>query len=297
MESNQPGMHLAAEIATQPENWIRASQLAANREMIPHGARVAVLGCGTSWFMAQAFASLRESSGAGETDAFAASAMPLERDYDLVVALTRSGTTTEVLETVSQLRGQVPIVGLLGDPNTPFLDLVDEAVVLDFADEQSVVQTRFATSALAFLRASLGEDIAPIAAQAERAVVVELDDALINAEQYSFLGQGWATAIAHEAALKMREGAQAWTESYPSLEYRHGPMSIAQPGRVTWHFGAIPENLERDVRATGARFEHADDDPMVDLIRVQRVTLHTALAKGLNPDEPRNLARSVILDS
>ena len=61
-----------AEIASQPGCWLRAADLApAVAGVLPaRGERVAVVGCGTSWFMAQAYAVLREASGDGETDAF-----------------------------------------------------------------------------------------------------------------------------------------------------------------------------------------------------------------------------------
>ena len=69
------------------------------------GERVAVAGCGTSWFMAQSYAAAREEAGQGETDAFAASEMPPGRRYDRVLVLSRSGTTTEILQLLDRLRG------------------------------------------------------------------------------------------------------------------------------------------------------------------------------------------------
>ncbi|MFD0663900.1 hypothetical protein [Thermocatellispora tengchongensis] len=63
-----------------------------------------MVGCGTSWFIAQAYAVLRERAGHGETDAFAASEAPVHRPYDRVLALTRSGTTTEVLDLLRRVR-------------------------------------------------------------------------------------------------------------------------------------------------------------------------------------------------
>src|ERR671913_49849 len=137
-------------------------------------------------------------------------------------------------------------------------------------DERSVVQTRFATTALAFLRASLGEDLGPAIADAGRAVAEELDPELVGAEQFTFLGREWTVGLAHEAALKMRESAQAWTESYPAMEYRHGPVSIAAPGRVVWHFGEAPAGLAREVAATGARFEAGLLDPMAGVVPAPR---------------------------
>ncbi len=290
--------HMSIELASQPETWAAAEGLRAEQALLPaRGARIAVVGCGTSWFIAQSYAWLRESGGHGETDAFAASEAFVDRGYDAVVALTRSGTTTEVLQLVERLSGRVPTVGVVGDTTSPLVDLVDDAVLLPFADEKSVVQTRFATTALALFRASLGEDLSGAIADAERAIAEELSPELTGAEQYTFLGRGWSVGLAHEAALKMREASQSWTESYPSMEYRHGPISIAAPGRVTWQFGEAPEGLAGDIAATGAHFEAGTLDPMAELVRAQRVSLARARAKGLDPDAPRNLTRSIILDA
>jgi fructoselysine-6-P-deglycase FrlB-like protein len=290
------GAHMAQELASQPQTWARAASLVDERSLLPaSGARVAVVGCGTSWFMAQSYAALRERSGHGVTDAYAASEAFIDRDYDAIVAITRSGTTTEVLELLEAARGRIRTVGIVGDPQTRLVELVDDVVTLSFADEQSVVQTRFATTALAFLRASLGESLDAAIADAQSAVDAELSEALIAADQYTYLGTGWSIGLAHEAALKMREASQSWTESYPAKEYRHGPLAIAAPGRVTWMFGQAPDGLAADVAATGAHFENSPLDPMADLIRAQRVALERARRAGLDPDQPRNLSRSVLL--
>jgi fructoselysine-6-P-deglycase FrlB-like protein len=292
------GAHMEAELTSQPDAWERAVGLTAERRLLPaRGERIAVVGCGTSWFMAQSYAVLRESSGQGITDAFAASEAFVNRGYDAIVAITRSGTTTEVLELLADVQGRTRTLGLVGDPNTPLVNLVDGVVKLAFADEKSVVQTRFATTALAFLRASLGEDLSGAIAAGREAVAAELAEKLVTAEQYSFLGSGWTVGLAHEAALKMREASQGWTESYPAKEYRHGPIAIAAPGRVTWMFGEAPVGLAADIEATGAHYESRPVDAMADLIRAQRVALERARRAGLDPDQPRNLTRSVVLDS
>ncbi|MEW1860167.1 SIS domain-containing protein [Streptomyces sp. NPDC088194] len=286
------------EITTQPDCWQRAADLAPGQsgKLPARGERVAVIGCGTSWFMAQSYATLRESTGHGETDAFAASEFPLGRSYDRVLAITRSGTTTEVLRACEQLLGSTPVTAITADPKTPVMQAADEIVVLDFADEQSVVQTRFATTALALLRAHLGEDLTTAIADARTAVSDELASEALAAEQITFLGTGWTYGLAQEAALKMREAAGAWTEAYPAMEYRHGPISITGPGRVAWSFGPLPEGLAANVAAVGGHLEHRPAaDPLADLIRAQRLAVAIAEAKGYDPDRPRNLTRSVIL--
>ncbi|TLW94852.1 SIS domain-containing protein [Saccharomonospora piscinae] len=283
------------EIASQPDTWRQAAALAATSPLPEHGLRVAVVGCGTSWFVAQAYAARRESLGHGVTDAFAASEYPEGRDYDLVVAITRSGTTTEVLDLLGELRGRVRTLAIIGDPDSPGRDAADDVVTLPFADERSVVQTRFATSALTLLRAGLGEDTAALATAAEDVVRWPVPAELLAKTQFTFLGRGFSVGLAHEAALKGREAALAWTESYPAMDYRHGPKSISDGDSAVIFFGPRPEGLVAEVEATGALVHYFDEDPQLTLVRCQRLAVAYALAKGLDPDRPRNLTRSIVL--
>jgi len=297
-DEGEPMSHVSEEIAAQPACWRRAVDLAkAQGDVLPRpGERVAVLGCGTSWFMASAYAALRERAGHGETDAFPASEFRRARGYDRVVALTRSGTTTEILTRLETLRGNVPTVAVTADPDTPVRELADACVVLDFADERSVVQTRFATSALAFLRTHLGESLEQAIADAETAVAEPLPDGVLTRRQYTFLGTGWTVGLAAEAALKMREASLSWTESYPAMEYRHGPMSITDESSVVWFLGPPPDRLAGEAEALGAVVVSVPErDPMAELIRVQRLAVEVGLAKGLDPDRPRHLTRSIVL--
>lgn len=291
--------YVEAEIASQPQCWRDAAELAStSASVLPApGERVAVLGCGTSLFMAQAYAALREHAGLGESDPFAASEAPLARAYDRVLVISRSGTTTEVLDALAALAGRVPTVALTADPTTPIMDAADKTVVLAFADERSVVQTRFATSALTLLRASLGADVSASVADAQRALDTPLPDGAAERTQFTFLGRGWTVGLAAEAALKLREAAGAWTESYPAMEFRHGPISVTDANSVVWMLGESPPGLVEDVRATGAMAVTSQLDPLADLVRVQRLAVAVATARGLDPDNPRNLTRSVILPS
>lgn len=288
---------VSAEIASQPTCWFRAADLATEvGGVLPkHGERVAVVGCGTSWFMAMAYAALRERSGQGESDAFPASEVPRGRRYDRVVAISRSGTTTEVLDLLESFRTSgTPTVALTATEAAPIHDAADEAVLLDFADEDSVVQTRFATSTLALLRRHLGEDLGGVIQDGKCALDRPLQPYL-GADQISFLGTGWTVGLAHEAALKWREAAQFWSEAYPAMDYRHGPIAVAHPGRLVWSFGEPPAGLAADVAATGATMVTSDLDPMAHLVLAQRLAVELALRRGLNPDRPRHLTRAVEL--
>jgi len=286
-----------AEIASQPACWLRAGELvAAVGAVLPApGERVAVAGCGTSWFIAQSYAALREAAGHGETDAFAASEMPVGRRYDRVVALSRSGTTTEILQLLAQLDGTVPTLAITAAEQSPVAVAADAVIALDFADELSVVQTRFATTELALLRAHLGQDMTAVARAAEDILASPLPDVLTSATQFTFLGTGWTCGLASEAALKLREAAGMWTEAYPAMEYRHGPIAVTGPGSLVWLLGPAPDGLADEVVAAGGLAWPGQADPMAELVRVHRLAAAAARARGLDPDRPRNLSRSVIL--
>ncbi|MEV6583404.1 sugar isomerase [Streptomyces sp. NPDC051582] len=286
--------HVDAEIASQPECWQRALDLTP-KGLPESGERVAVVGCGTSLYIAQAYAALREARGAGETDAFAASEFPARRRYDRVVALTRSGTTTEVLDALAR-SGDTATVAITGDVATPVVDAAQDVIALDFADEQSVVQTRFATTALVLLRAHLGAVPANLPAQAEQALAAPLPERALASQQFTFLGTGWSCGVAHEAALKVREASSSWTESYPAMEYRHGPISVSGPESTVWFFGPPPAGLPEQIARTGAHAVMSTVDPLAELIRAQRLAVELAKARGLDPDRPRNLTRSIVLD-
>lgn len=284
--------HVLAEIESQPSCWREAAARAGDvRDALPRaGERVAVFGCGTSLFMARAYAARREARGLGVTDAFAASELPFGRDYDRYIAISRSGTTTEVLRALERLPGSTVITALADAP----VPAGTRTVLLDFADERSVVQTRFATSALVLLCAAIGD--APPVADGERAVAEPLPSEWLAVEQITYLGHGWTNGLAEEAALKAREAARLWTEAYPAMEYRHGPISITGPGRAVWSFGPLPEGLAENIARVGGHLEPSPlADPLADLIRAQRLAVAIAEAKGCDPDRPRNLTRSVVL--
>jgi fructoselysine-6-P-deglycase FrlB-like protein len=288
---------VTAEIASQPDVWALGLDLAGRLAQLlgKPGERVAFVGCGTSWFVSQVIAAWREGAGLGESDAFTATETPLHRNYDRIVAITRSGTTTEIIDLLAAVRGRIPTVTLTADVSTPVVDVTDAVVDLSFADERSVVQTRFATTAMMLFRQHFGLVPDGILRACQAATVADLPAEHVAAEQISFLGTGWTIGVANEAALKFRETSSSWAESYSAMEYRHGPISIAQPGRLTWMFGNAPAGLADQVAATGAEFVDHDLDPLVDLVLAQRVAVARALSLGVNPDQPRNLTRSVVL--
>jgi fructoselysine-6-P-deglycase FrlB-like protein len=285
------------EIASQPDLWPRARALAAEvADVLPaKGERALVIGCGTSLYMAQAFAVSRESAGHGETDAYPASELPSGRRYDRVIALSRSGTTTEVVRALLRIGDAAPTTAITAVPDSPVASGAGSVVAMPFADERSVVQTRFATSALVLLRAHLGIDCTESTRQAERALTSELPIDPARFERFAFLGHGWTVGLANEAALKIREAARAWSEAYPAMEYRHGPIAVADARAAVWPIGEVGHDLITDIDRTGATVVRTPYDPLASLVLAQRTAVALANSRNLDPDSPHNLTRSVVL--
>jgi glucosamine--fructose-6-phosphate aminotransferase (isomerizing) len=141
-----------------------------------------------------------------------------------------------------------------------------------------------------------------------------------------FLGQGAHYWLAQEAALKLTEMSSSYAQAYHTLEFRHGPKSIANKDTLITFLisdAAAEEEslLVGELKKLGAAtFVVAnratpelrrDSDLLIELglkepqyarlamtaIPAQLLGLAVGLRKGLNPDVPKNLTRAVVLDA
>ncbi|MHB8245692.1 MAG: SIS domain-containing protein [Acidimicrobiales bacterium] len=148
---------------------------------------------------------------------------------------------------------------------------------------------------LALWRALLGHDVGPLVRLADGKLSNLLPEAPPRSDQSVFLGRGPGVGIANEAAHKFREAALAWTESYPAMEFRHGPISVIGPRTLVWSLGQLAEDLAEEITATGAELVRGESDPMVELVQVHRAAIELARVRGLDPSQPRRPSRSVVL--
>ena len=228
--------YFSTELASQPSVWRQAQALTDElRSKLPaDGSRVGILGCGTSLYVAQAVAVYRERQGAGETDAFPGSEVPAGRAWDELIAISRSGTTTEIIDALRTIPPGGRVSASSVRPARRSGELLTKELDLPFADEQSVVQTRFATTVLALLLGAYGWDVEASAQRAERYLTESLPDWAGDIKQFVFLGRGVGMALAQEAALKFREILATWSEGYATMEYRHGPISAINERSLVW---------------------------------------------------------------
>jgi fructoselysine-6-P-deglycase FrlB-like protein len=297
--SAQLAFHTEREIRSQPEVWQRVLDSAGSlTALLPGpGKRVLAVGCGSSYYVLDSYARRRQQLGLGTTRAAIATELEDFDDYDAAVVLSRSGTTSDLLTVARELSARMPTVGVTGTPGSPITEVVHNTVLLDFADERSVVQTRYATSALTLLRASLKDAaVEQLPAAAAAALAEPLPFNPENYDHLVFLGRGWGRGLAEEAALKCREAARLWTESYATLEYRHGPIACAGPRSLVWALTPPPADVIAAVEATGATLRIATGDPQAELVRVHRTAVAYARLRGLECDTPEHLSRSVVVE-
>ena len=171
--------------------------------------------------------------------------------------------------------------------------------MLPFADEEAVVQTRFATAVLALWQTWLGLASRGRGRGTPGRGRGRGHDAVDPTafDHFVFLGAGAAVGLANEAALKMQESAGAWSECLPGdgVPARSGERRRRLDPRLAARSRSIASVLEA-APATGATVVDAHPEPMVTLVAIQRAAVKVALSRGRDPNFPRYLTRSVVLN-
>jgi glutamine---fructose-6-phosphate transaminase (isomerizing) len=347
----QKDVKTLAEIKSQPAVWQQClkdlgatnlHRLAEGRS--PSDVEWVFIGCGTSFYLAQASAC--SFSSLLKVSAKAVPASEVLFNHHLVfpkgaasyypVLISRSGHTSEVLRVAEMLKAQnVPFLAVTCDGRE--LESMTDRVLKMHVEEKSTVMTSSFTSmllGLQFLAATLAanaefiEALQQLPKHLER-LLEDYDEEVARfaqqpVEDIAVLGQGALYAIASEVALKVMESSSTFAQFFHTLEFRHGPKSIAGPSTL---IGAlISESSYQqesavllEMKELGSRIfaivntaeeelrKSADlvielDLPVPELARLviyvvwgQLLGSYRGLEKGLNPDIPKNLSRVVTI--
>lgn len=305
-------------------------------------------GCGTSYYLAQVASNLVKLIAGVRTRAVPASEIIIfpelvfsdDEDY-LMIALSRSGKTTEIVKAAHKAKTDfgIPTLAVSCNYGSALGNECDMRLKFRFEQEQSVVMTGSFTTMLAsivFLASLLGgkkyvleklHEVSDLSTQTMTENEDFLSNLIINNDfnDFVFLGQGPFYGIANEAALKMQEMSISFSQSFHSLEYRHGPMSTASDKTLitillcqdSKNFG-IP--LVEDLKELGASVlligENIDGEmgrnadyqigtpggygdifnPFLYMPLLQLLAFHKAISKNINPDNPKNLTAVVTLN-
>ena len=183
-------------------------------------------------------------------------------------------------------------VAITAVPGSPVASSADETMVLDFADQQSVVQTRFATTALALLRAHIGDRLEAAIAHGEAALAGALPVEPSQFKQFVSLGDAepWASRTRRRSTCAQRP---------PPGPRRTRPWNTAtarsarRPRDPAWASDRSIRELA-DAADTGATIVNEGTDPMAELVLIKRIAVRVAEAQADDPDHPERLTRSVV---
>ena len=127
-----------------------------------------------------------------------------------------------------------------------------------------------------------------------------------KAEQYKnikrifFLGKGYDYVTSLESALKVKEITYLHCEGFASGELKHGTLSLVDEETLCIIYGDSPKirNAMHEVSARGAKvwMLPSEVSPALTIIPAQLFALYLSQEKGLDPDKPRNLAKSVTVE-
>jgi glutamine---fructose-6-phosphate transaminase (isomerizing) len=352
----RPAEHTLAEIYSQPQIWAETEKKLQDTSTIERLAESfsprspwLFVGCGSSYYLSRLIAALWTKHFYIPVTAVPASELLFAPEETLrrtgaeqIVLMSRSGETTEVLRAAELLQSHksVQTLGVTCNPQSVLEKLCTQTFKLDWADEKSMVMTRsFTAILLAFQRLGLcfvGDtqfssalDGLPEKGQAWLDQNARKIDAFAGKKKFSdyiFLGQGVHYWLAQEAGLKVMEMSSSYAQVYHSLEFRHGPRSIAGPETlITFYISDAAKEAEISLvcelrelgaatfaivnRATPELKKHSDllvelalDGPEFARYAVTAIPAHllgtaVGLRRGLNPDAPTNLTRAVVLSS
>lgn len=198
---------------------------------------VVVVGCGTSYYLAQTIAAAFNINGrnalavpGGEWARRPASYVA-DRKGVCVVALSRSGESTETVQAVDASRAAgLRTIAITCEKESSIVRAAAETVYLPTHAEEGVVMTSSASlmliAGLRLAGASLDAAITTAAAQPLSALS-EIDGAVIAGRQhFVYLGAGALYGVASEGALKLQEMSLSYAQTFHPMEYRHGPISL-----------------------------------------------------------------------
>jgi len=265
-------------IAAQPE-WL--AQVPTDRRF-PADARLLFTGCGTSFHVAL--------TGGDAVQALELVLRP-DRDADLLVLVSHEGETPLTLEAARAWSGPRWLV--TGKADGPIAELCDEVVVCTPEIEESWCHTASYTAAVAAIAALRGEDIGWLAGAVEEALAAPLPE-VGEQERFLVAGAGRELATAHEAVLKLREGAWVAAEAYETEQLLHGYLAAVDESVRAFVLEGEGVAAERAaaaaaaLRALGCEVDLvATRHPVVDIVRFQRLTVELAERRGREPDRIR----------
>lgn len=325
------------EIMEQSETVKRAafqdrSDMEKAVEMIEEAEEIYVTGCGTSGIVSSLGAKYLRSSGVD-----CISEMSHELEYrtseigedDLVIAVSQSGETADLLSTLKQTDAEVlAVVNVVG---STLARNSDHCLYVNAGPEIAVASTKATTAQITVFdllskaidnrleegRNQLIETAESIGSLIDSNMdkVEELSNYFMDKDQAYFIGRNKGYDVARESCLKFKEVTYTHSEAFPGGEFKHGNLALVEEGTPLVSFLKTPgyedivsntieaRSRGADIIGVGKQNQHDFENfleipengnqEIYEIILFQLISYKTSVKKGVNPDKPRNLAKSV----
>jgi len=315
---------------------ILTSDVSKGQELIRDYEKINIVACGTSYHAGLILKYLLNKYKNKLSDTFIASEYPFVAYPDsktLVVAISQSGETADTLEALrfAKKRG-AKLLSLTNVNGSSIPRFSDEVIYLNAGPEIGVAATKTFTSQIAVIYkiifgGSIGKKIKDILISSYDAfeVIDRISEKIYKSTDVFFLGRGISYPIAMEGALKLKELSYIHAEAYPGGELKHGPLSLIENGVPVFILAPndatarkIHGNLKEVKSRGGIIISLTDVDYVADdsehvipilsdkknpdlsifsmLLPLQYLSYRVAILRNLDPDKPRNLAKSVTVE-
>ena len=306
-------------------------------EMINTAPNVVFTGCGTSYHACLSASYVFSQIAGKHVDVFLASefsnfynSLP---DGMLMVAVSQSGETADVLEAVRTINTKGRVVSIVNVVGSSLARMSDAFLCLNAGPEICVLATKSFTSQLALLNLlaytcagkyeegkrriqMVAKEVSELLSDKNVARIKELSRILKNTHDIFLIGRGLSYPIVLEGALKIKEASYIHAEGFAGGELKHGTLALIEDNTPCIVF--VTEKNEKEtlsnvseIKSRGAYIigvspnnynifdfwirvpECGVENPIVQIIPIQILAYQLAVLRGCEPDHPRSLAKSV----
>jgi glucosamine--fructose-6-phosphate aminotransferase (isomerizing) len=297
------------------------------KNTLRNASTIYLVGCGTS-YNAGATSTYQFTAQGMKAQAILASEFDstFVNETTPIIAISQSGETADLLDAVKIAKQKgAPIISIVNVVTSTIARISDIVIPLNSGPELAVASTKACTSQLVVLNLLAGMDAAQIEEAAKQAKQLiqqtepqmkKLALSLQNTKNLFVLGRGALAQTAREAALKIKEVSYIHAEGMNAGELKHGTIALIEQGTPVIVISDDKTRMltlsnAQEVKARGAFVIGIDSEPnavydvhvklpdikegtsLLSLLPLQIFAYYLAVGKGLNPDKPRNLAKSV----
>ncbi|MEM4166484.1 MAG: glutamine--fructose-6-phosphate transaminase (isomerizing) [Candidatus Bilamarchaeaceae archaeon] len=311
-----------------------AADTSSAKEYIDKHTIIDIVACGTSYHAGLLLSILLEKEGKRAKTYIASdySYISSPTKDTLVIAITQSGETADVLQAVRYAKDKgAKVIAITNTVGSSITREAHASIYMNVGAEIGVAATKtfMAQLIISYLISNKKEKINEVPKIIEQSLandkkIREIATVVKDAKDLFFLSRGITVPIAYEASLKFKEISYIHSEAYPGGELKHGTLSLIEKGVPVVIFAPNDETAQKilgnlkETKARGALVISFTDNkeiaaesdyvvpietpkeklayPFSFLVPLQLFAYYTSVMKGNNPDKPRNLAKAVTVE-